>query len=183
MVALAERRRVRAVTRFSVPIDVSERFVSISPDGSRVAYRAGRSVHPCPRSRRVRARRIPGTGGGRSIFRRASRPTARGSHFSPAARLEERCLYSAGPHSWSRRIRRGQRLHWGEDGYLYFATNSGVMRAHESGGPAELVVGPERRAQRDFLPVATAAAGGRAAGVQRLRQRGSRHGPDRRTGF
>jgi serine/threonine-protein kinase len=135
---------LRAVTRLSVPIDITERFVSISRDGSRIAYRAG-----ADRSIYVRdlgefdARRIPGTAGAAIDLPPCFSPDGAWiAFFAVGQQLKKVSLAGGAALVVAQAVRAANVCDWGEDGYLYFTTNSGVMRAPEAGGPAELVAAP-----------------------------------------
>lgn len=155
---------LRAVTRFSVPIDVSERFVSISRDGARVAYRAGadRSIHVRELDE-FDARRIAGTGGAAIDMPPCFSPDGTWiAFFTGGQQLKKMSLSGGAALVVADDFGTANACHWGEDGYLYFTTNSGVMRAHEAGSPGEVVVAPNaERSEVSFQSPQLLPGGGR----------------------
>jgi serine/threonine-protein kinase len=136
---------LRAVTRFSVPIEVGERFVSISRDGARVAYRAGadRSIH-IRELDEFDARRLPDTGGAAIAMPPCFSPDGTWiAFFAGGQQLKKMSLSGGAALVVAQGFGTADVCEWGEDGYLYFITNAGVMRAHEAGGPAEVVAAPD----------------------------------------
>jgi serine/threonine-protein kinase len=132
---------LRAVTRFSVPIAVAERFVSISRDGARVAYRAGadRSIH-IRELDEFDARRITGTAGAAIDMPPCFSPDGTWiAFFTGGQQLKKLSLSGGGAVAVAQGFGTANVCSWGEDGYLYFTTNSGVMRARDAGGAAEVV--------------------------------------------
>lgn len=128
-----------------MPITVSgSAAAAISPDGRRVAYRDSNSQTIQVRDLdQFEARAIP-------VTNDSSDPPC----FSPDGQWiaysdgNTRQLLKKAPISGGAALTVAQDLvgvdvcHWGEDGYIYFSAMSGIMRAPEAGGPAELVVAP-----------------------------------------
>jgi serine/threonine-protein kinase len=136
----------RTVTRLSMPTTVSgPAMTAISPDGRRVGYRDSNSQTIQVRDLdQFEARAIPVSSDSNDA------PPC----FSPDGQW---IAYSNGntgqllkkaPISGGAALTVAQNLvgaascHWGEDGYIYFGTTPGIMRAPEAGGPAERVVAP-----------------------------------------
>jgi len=141
------------VTRFSVPVAVTQQLVSISRDGSRIAYRAGddRSIYVRDLDE-FDARLIPDTVGA-AIDRPPcfSPDGAWIAFFAVGEQLKKVSLSGGAAVTVAQGFRGANVCDWGEDGYLYFTTTSGIMRAPEAGGPAELVIAlSAERNERSF---------------------------------
>ncbi len=134
----------REVTRFSVPIAVTERFVSMSRDGSRVAYRSGpdRSIYVRDLDE-FDARRIPVAGARAVDLPPCFSPDGTWiAFFSGGQELKKMSLSGGAELTVAQDFGAANACHWGDDGYIYFTTNSGIMRAHEMGGAADVVTAP-----------------------------------------
>jgi serine/threonine-protein kinase len=133
----------RAVTRLSMPISAPTvaPLVAISPDGERVAYRDTTSGSIYVRDLDAfDARPVAGTNG----------PERRPPCFSPdgtwiaygsgGGQLLKKAPISGGAAlTVAQNLDNADVCDWGDDGFIYFGTNTGIMRASEAGGPAELV--------------------------------------------
>jgi serine/threonine-protein kinase len=133
----------RAVTRLSIPVSAptTPPLVAISPDGKRIAFRDTTSGSIYVRDLDgFDARPVAGTSGPEQI------PPC----FSPdgtwiAYSAGGRQLLKKAPISGGAALTVAQNLDgadvcdWGDDGFIYFAANTGIMRASEAGGPAEVV--------------------------------------------
>ena len=90
------------------------------------------------------ARRIPGTAGAEVDRPPCFSPDGAWiAFFSVGQQLKKASLSGGAAVVVAQGFRAADVCYWGEDGYPYFTTNPGVMRAHEAGGGAELVIAPD----------------------------------------